>query len=131
MYLAQDKPVDSCQANQTTFLVAPVPNSAYKLNLTGSFRPSYITSFTSEVTAVPAQYHQDVVVYGVAMIGAGRLQDDRKLKAAAAQYEAGVKKMIDEDKRQPDLEYSLQPYRASGRGYKSNYWQSPFVQQVE
>ncbi len=130
-YLAQDKPTEYTTVNETTFEVAPIPNAVYTIRMAGTFKPATITVFSTEVTAIPSRYHQTVAVYGVAGFGALKLHDQALAKEKLAMYDAGIQKMIVEDKREPDVEYELRPYRATGTVYTTNYWQSPFVRSVE
>jgi hypothetical protein len=129
-FLPMDKPTTWAQINEAKFQVAPRPNAVYTLRLTGTIRPTPITNFAAEVTAVPARWHQTVVVYGVAAIGASKLRDQEAFRRLGGLYEMGVQRMIAEEKRDLDIMYEAQAYQAAARTFSIEYWKSPFAREV-
>lgn len=129
-YSPQDKPIEWCQINEDKIRVAARPDSIYRLNITGTKIPPRITDFNLQVTAVPTRFHMPIVVYGVAAIGASKIGDETLTQKFIQLYERGVKQMIEDDKRDPDVEYQLQPFRAAGRPFGDAYWNSPFVRSI-
>jgi hypothetical protein len=129
-YLPQGKPNEWTQASRSHIVVAPMPDAVYVLHVTSTKRPIQIVDFTQEVTSIPQEYHQ-VLIYGAAMIGCGKVKDLALLPIKLSQYEAGIKKMIEEDKRSIDVDYGQQPFRAEPPVYQENYWATPFILRVE
>jgi hypothetical protein len=129
-YLPQTRPTTWAQINEQKFQVAPRPDSVYTLKLTGTFRPSPITNFAAEVTAVPTRWHHNVVVWGVAAIGASRLRDTAAHQRLTQLYELGIQRMIVEEKRDLDIEYEARPFKAVPSIFDVEYWKTPHVREV-
>jgi hypothetical protein len=125
-YLPMDKPYNWCQVNDTQFQVAPTPNSAYDMTLTGTVAPAAISDFALPVTIIPLRDHE-VLVYGIAKRGAEAIKDPVLPDLMTKSYVQIINRMIQEDKRMPDVEYQLQPFRASPQAQGTNYWANPFV----
>lgn len=142
LYLPKDKPTHWAQTGDAKFDVAPIPNAVYTMQLTGSqfpptinasggTAPTVVTDLGSLSVPIPARYH-DYIHWGVAALGASKLQDRELAGKMLAMWERSINIMIAEDKRDPDVEYELQPFRASGGGAESTkYWASPFIRSVE
>lgn len=130
-FLPQEKSRVWTQINEEKFEIAPRPRAVYTLRLTGTVRPTTITNFAAEVTACPTRWHQNVVVYGVAGIGASKIRDAAKMVEVSGRYELGVQKMVAEEKRDLDVEYELKPFRATAKVFTTEYWKNPFVREVD
>jgi hypothetical protein len=128
-YLPADKPQDYARLNDTQFRLAPTPNSVYNLTIEGTIQPSTIVNFTLPVTAIPERYHESLV-YGVSYRGAEALKDQQAQARFEQQFGKQIGKMITDDKRQPDTNFELQPFYASGQIYQTAYWANPFVRTV-
>lgn len=129
-YLAQGKPYQWAQRNDKRFSIAPRPDSVYIMRTVAAVRPTPITNFSLEVQSVPARHHE-MLVYGIAARLASLLQWPEKAGAMLAMHENLLGLAIAEDKRDPDVEYAAQPYRAQGVPYNVNYWQTPHVTGLE
>ena len=128
-YLPRGKPIEWVQINRTQFQVGPAPDAAYTLRINATKRPQPIVNYGLEITVVPGEFH-DALVFGTAMRGAGKVQDFTRLPIIATQYESWIKKMIEDDKRRPDMEFVQQPFRAAPPVYDLSYWASPFIRNV-
>lgn len=128
-YLASGKPSEWCQINRSQFQVAPRPDAIYSLLVTTTKREAPITDFTLEVSTIPGEFHEALVL-GLATLGAGKVQDLTRLPVLAGRFEAWIKKMIDDDRMQPDLEYQQQPFRAQGGAIQENYWATPDIRSI-
>lgn len=129
-FLAQGKPRVFTTLNEAKFQVAPRPDAVHTMRVTSTKDPATITDFALEVTAIPNRFHE-VLVFGVAGRGALKKQNDGQAVTKFAVYNRGVRKMIEEDQRDPDIEYEMQPFRASGKAFAVDYWKTPFVLRVD
>jgi hypothetical protein len=129
LYLPRDKPREYCRLNDTQFRLAPTPNSAYSLTVEGTIRPSTITNFALEVTGIPERYHE-TLVYGTMSRGAEALKDQGAMQLSATQYQRLAGKMVQDDKKQLDTNYQLQPFMGQGTNYPTEYWSSPFIRGI-
>jgi hypothetical protein len=126
-YEAAHKPIQWTQINETRFQVAPRPDSNYPMYVTGTKIPARITDFSLEVTAVPKRYHESVLVYGLATMGASKIADMDRFKQNGGMYERGIESMVTEAKRDPDVEYEMKPYSPTGGAFTTEYWRQPHV----
>jgi hypothetical protein len=138
-FLPRDKPTDYSRINQALFSVAPIPNSnTYKLAVIYVQRKVIVdlnvdlASTTPDPFTImlPARYHE-VLVKGVAARMAVALRDSQKFTEADAQFRAIIGNMIVEDKRQPDTNFELRPFRGAPYFYQTTYWANPFVREIK
>src|SRR5262245_5445325 len=128
-YQPHDKPFEWAALNDIEFLLAPIPDSIYNMYVTGTVHPPPVTNFTVEMTAVPRRYHEGMA-FGLAARGCSALREPEMGMKNLGIYEKFIQQMITEDKRQPDVEYEMQPFRAQPVMFTTAYWATPFVRGI-
>lgn len=128
-YLPFDKPTEWAQVNDTGFLVAPIPDSSlYTMSVTGTLKANEV-SLTDGYTFIPVRDHE-AIVYGLAMRGAEALRDPALKEDMTKRYGQLIQRMIQEDKRMPDVEYQLAPFRGQPVMFSTAYWANPSVRSM-
>lgn len=106
--------------------VWPVPNIVYTLLLSYFIQAPVLAG--TLVPILPSRYHS-ALVYGGLKFGFARLREYDAAKYWSGELEASIFTMIEEDKRQPNVQRQLREFKP-GVTYGGNDHLSPFVRRI-